>query len=519
MSDPFEITASGVSDTEILEVKPRSGRITHGTDQQEALWSALINNLDTNIIVEARAGTGKSSSCREGLHRLQAARLERTLAYAVYNKANADEFKGDCPPGVNVGTVHSMGFAALRRAFGSQVEKNKSYLVMDDLPGGRDLARYLRKAVSMLVGLAKNQAVLPGKVSSDWLRSLILHYDVNTYHQDGKVIDWARKVIDRGAEWTNLVDFDDMLWLPFVHECQFEEVDDLFLDEVQDWNPVQHALIPLMAKTGRVVAVGDPFQAIYAWRGADPDSMGRLANQLGSGGPLRSLPLTLTFRCPKSHVRLANHYVPDLQAFPANPEGTITELPSGAPLDVAIGDMVLSRTNAAVIRAALSKIAERVPCLVRGRAVGEQLVQIVRGCGEFATTNKLLAKVLEWRSREMSRLLDMEGVDDLIEDVQDRSAGLAAILQSCATPADVEPAISALFADRPARDVVQFSTIHRAKGAEAERVWILQQEEKPAKLDYEHQQRRNLAYVSLTRSKRDLFLVAPPDTTMVSKTR
>ena len=509
----FDLKATGVSDTEICDPVVRSKRIKVGTEQQEYFWSQLVDT-DRNVLVEARAGCGKSSSCREGLHRLVEKDPRQKLAYAVFNKANADEFRQDCPSGVNVGTVHSFGFAALRRAFNSQVEKNKSYLVLDDLPGGRDLARYLRKSVAMLVGLAKNQGFHPREYTAAQLETLVLHFDVATYHQTPRVVDWAAKVLDKSAEWTSLVDFDDMIWLPSVHGLDFDPCDVLFLDEVQDWNPAQHDLIPLLAKAGRVVAVGDPYQAIYAWRGADPDSMGRLAHQLGENRPLARLPLTLTFRCPKSHVRLANQFVPDLQAHACNSEGTITRVAPNAPLDTRPGDMVLSRTNAAVIRAALQKIADHQPALVRGRALGDQLVQIVRNCGECRTTSDLTAKVAAWRNRELLRLLDQEGVEDLIEEVSDRAAGLTAILMKCQTPGEVEPAIGALFADRPPSGVAQFSTIHRAKGAEANRVWILEDKPRTENLtdpppEWKVQQDRNLAYVSLTRSKADLFLVPP----------
>ena len=55
-----------------------------------------------------------------------------------------------------VGTSHSFGYAALKTAFRSNVEKNKSYLILDETPRGRQLPRYLRKSVAYLVGHAKN---------------------------------------------------------------------------------------------------------------------------------------------------------------------------------------------------------------------------------------------------------------------------------------------------------------------------------------------------------------------------
>src|SRR5262249_5482617 len=153
--------------------------------------------------------------------------------------------------------------------------------------------------------------------------------------------------LKRSSELTAVVDFDDMIWLPGLHQINFPSCDLLFLDEVQDWNPAQHALIPLMCKSGRVIAVGDSYQAIYAWRGADPESMERLGDALERRGGLTRLPLNLTFRCPQSHVRLAQEYVDDIHAHPSNPEGTVTDLELDKAIDaVAPNDMVICYKNA-----------------------------------------------------------------------------------------------------------------------------------------------------------------------------
>lgn len=485
-----------------------SKRIHRGTEQQEAMWTHLIERPD-HVMVDARAGCGKSSSCREGMHRIRAAKPSAKMRYAVFNKANANEFAAQCPDGVDVGTVHSFGYKTLRRAFGSQVEPKKTYVVLDDLPDAASVPRYFRKSIAMLVGLAKNHAVRPDKIDKQFLIRLAAQFDVDTFHQADKLAEWSQKVIERSAEWSKLVDFDDMLWLPFVHQLPFEDSDDLFLDEVQDWNLTQHALIPLMAKSGRVVAVGDPFQAIYAWRGADADSMGRLAQQLGEGRSLARLPLTLTFRCPRSHVRLANKYVADFFAHETNDEGSVIRMEAGRALQTRPGDLVISRTNAVVIKQALKKIAAREPAVVMGRAIGDQLMSIVRACGECRTINVLSSRVESWRSRELARLMGVEGSDSLVEQVNDRTNGLVAILQNCSAPGDVETAINELFADRAPEDVTRFSTIHRAKGAEAERVWFIQTPDRETKAPWEKQQNKNLSYVALTRSKSALFLISP----------
>ena len=99
-------------------------------------------------------------------------------------------------------------------------------------------------------------------------------------------------------------------------------------------------------------------------------------------------------------------------------------------------------------------------------------------------------------------------VEDLVESAEDRVAGLHAILSCCQTPADVEPAIGELFAEDFAKDAVNFSTIHRAKGAEADTIWYLQAPVRTPKQVWEVRQFQNLHYVALTRSRNRLTFVS-----------
>ncbi len=50
----------------------------------------------------------------------------------------------------------------------------------------------------------------------------------------------------------------------------------MLVDEYQDTDPAQEALLHALAGDGReLIAVGDPDQSIYAFRGADTHAMGR----------------------------------------------------------------------------------------------------------------------------------------------------------------------------------------------------------------------------------------------------
>lgn len=487
-------------------------RIERGTDQQEALWDDLVS-AKNNILVEARAGSGKSSSCREGMFRMLDTKPGTEIRYTVFNKQNADEFRDSCPPGVSVGTCHSMGLQALRRSTNAHIDidPNKSYVLLDSLPGAEKVQRWLRKAVSSVVSLAKNMALRPEQADlAGKLSQLIEVFDVRCYRRQAEVIDLAGRVLDRSAKRTEMVDFDDMIWLPTILSVDYLPSAVTFVDEVQDFNPAQHELIPIISGGGRVIAVGDRHQAIYAFRGADPDSVPRLKKWMTAteSGVLERR-LTVSFRCPKSHIALAQELVPDIRAHQGNAEGVVQK---DLPLEVAMAmvtpkDMVLCYRNAPLISAALGLIRERRRCVVRGRAIGDSLLAVYRNC-PGSTIAERAKGVDDWACTELNRLSLRDGMENVEDGVRDRAASLQAVLSACSSLSDVEPMIGSLFTEERSTALgTIFSTVHRAKGLEARSIYLLETPGREGGTEWQAQQDRNLRYVALTRSKHFLGFV------------
>jgi len=81
----------------------------------------------------------------------------------------------------------------------------------------------------------------------------------------------ARSLIQASNESAKLgmLDFDDQLYLPLLWKLRLFQNDFVFIDEAQDTNPVRRALAKLALRPGgRLIAVGDPRQAIYGFTGA-----------------------------------------------------------------------------------------------------------------------------------------------------------------------------------------------------------------------------------------------------------
>src|SRR5208283_5514144 len=88
-------------------------------------WSPLQKNIFRDIsagtghtVVVARAGSGKTSTIVEGFKYLP--KGKKTLMVA-FNKSIADELKQRAPSYVDVMTLHSLGFRAIKQSFGANV--------------------------------------------------------------------------------------------------------------------------------------------------------------------------------------------------------------------------------------------------------------------------------------------------------------------------------------------------------------------------------------------------------------
>ena len=108
-----------------------------------------------------------------------------------------------------------------------------------------------------------------------------------------------------------LVDFDDLLLLwraaladPAAGPVLRGMFDAVLVDEYQDVNAVQADIVRLLApEAGCLTCVGDDAQAIYAFRGADPEHLRRLADTFPG---LTVVRLARNYRSRQAVLRLAN---------------------------------------------------------------------------------------------------------------------------------------------------------------------------------------------------------------------
>jgi hypothetical protein len=387
------------------------------------------------------------------------------------------------------------------------------------------------------------------------LQDLALHYDVVLEATNGKdhtqeIFDLTIRVIHESLSVKDEIDFNDMVWLPVMHRLNVPKFDLLLVDEAQDLNRSQQALARMAGH--RLVLVGDDRQAIFGFAGADSESMPRMSQELGKTKQgCVELALTVTRRCGKAIVKEANKVVPEFEAHPDNPEGLVrrlrfngdeewgwTSTRSGAigpPFrvnwreQVSPGDFVLCRTNAPLVSECLRFLIQNRRARIQGRDIGTGLITLVRSM-EANSIPDLLAKLQAWGHGEVAKERAKRNPSETrITSILDKvtcihhlaTAGTDPNLTSTDVVGAVAPytipwlitRIEALFQDdNTGRGYIILSSIHKAKGLEADRVWFIQPKggkcpHPNAESEWEQEGELNLWYVAVSRAKLELYHV------------
>jgi|TARA_R100000030_G_scaffold60560_1_gene45724 superfamily I DNA/RNA helicase len=470
-----------------------------GTEEQEEIWNEIVNT-NNDVIVNAGAGTGKTFTIVEGANRVNASRM----GFLAFNKSIATELAERLPEHVEAKTFHALGMKAVRDAVGrTKVNNWKVKNIIDGILG-RD---YFAQPLVKLISLVKGSMI--DCTDNKEIYKLIDEYNIEfkTPREEVMGVDLVCQILDECKKQTNEIDFDDMIWLPLVNDYPLPQFDILFVDEAQDFNEMQRQLVLACTQLGRCIIVGDKNQAIYGFRGADSGSMSIFENQLKArGSTVNSFGLTLTWRCPKSVVAEANRYVKEFNCLETAEDGQVHV---NAYLNPQKGDMVLCRYNAPLVSAFYDLITQGKSAYILGRDMHKGLVNYV----------KKITKHNNMSSEEFMNLLTVDfkvNHAKLIDADKQNQANTLSDKFECvkifASKADTVGGIIAeierLFNSKTKGDI-QLSTVHKAKGLEADNVFILATERMPHPKATNMQEERNICYVAITRAKKNLYYCGP----------
>ncbi len=488
--------------------------------QQIAFYDWIMHEKGSCVLV-AVAGAGKTTTLINALRMMTG-----DVFFGAYNKAIATELKARVPvnplANIDVSTMHAAGFRFWRRAApGAQIDNDKCRKIFRKASDVHTHYKPLEPVVLRLVSLAKQAGLGVLKTANNGaFADLVDHHDLECpeFVLDGAVkrngtdtvISLAKSVMKRSTDSDHeVIDFDDMIFAPLFHNAKVWEHDWVLIDEAQDTNATRRALaLRMLKRGGRLVAVGDPHQAIYGFTGADSDALNLIRDAVSAV----EMPLTTTFRCPTAVVKFAQQWVSHIQAADSAPAGMLIQGDVEKLAELAKpGDAVLCRFTAPLIKNVYAFIAKGIPAKVEGREIGAGLKALAtRWKTESLTTlQNYLGAYLEVEVGKL-RAKEKESKAVALEDKvaclnvligrakeKDKKAGVDALL--------IE--IDSLFGDQ-VKDCVVFSTIHKSKGREWNRVVWLQTGPSPwARKAWERAQEDNLCYVAATRSKNELVLV------------
>jgi hypothetical protein len=255
--------------------------------------------------------------------------------------------------------------------------------------------------------------------------------------------------------------------------------------------------------------VGDTHQAIMGFSASDHRSISNIIERTSA----ISLPLSICYRCPTSHIELANKIYPVIEPRLGAVSGTVSHIKvEEIPKVVRGGDLIICRCFYPLIRTYFDLLSAGIPALIRNRDITSQLVNLLEqvvGLEEQPYSTDEFTKVLTaWYESQKAAMI-ADGVEVMvIVALHDRVQTLNAIYKgsNCTNTSELQDTITAL--SKQTGNAVNLTTIHGAKGLEANRVFHVRPDLVPhprAEKDWEKQQERNLEFVALTRAKQDLF--------------
>ena len=322
------------------------------------------------------------------------------------------------------------------------------------------------------------------------------------------------------------IDYVDMLYLP--HLWKLEPVwhyQYIFIDECQDLSKARQEIILKYqyANFCRIIAVGDPHQAIYGFDGADITSFDTMAERINAN----RFSLYGSFRCPKRVVAKAKEINPNIQANRAETGYVRKATPRNYMYRyLAAGDMVIARKKATLFDLVWHYLYKGVMLSVVPE-VRHDIIAKIKSMFKEEEFELPIDKENYWPvrkailKRNKDFILDRPpypGQEDEWIECRRVIQYILNILRKQELPTikqAIERFVNTYLPEKVKEEdldkVINVLTIHRAKGLQAKRVFVLDADQLPFSynnmLDWEKLQESNLTYVAYTRAESNLFLV------------
>jgi len=505
-----------------------------------------IKNSNKNIMLSASAGSGKSFCLVESLKFIP---YEKKIIFCAFNKSIVEELQSKIKnSNVKISTLHSIGLEILRvnnyydgklnfKKFDEMYDdfinsKNNEYY--DFLQKGKN-ANFFKWFIKNVLDKLKLNLIDENDTSK--IKDLMTFYDINSDKYNIQLIKYSLQKLIEMSKLTFKygIDFSDMIWLPVIENLKGKSYDVIIVDESQDLSLIQRKLIENIGKeTSRYTFVGDKNQAINGFAGSNVTSIDEIVKEFDC----KVLPLSICYRCPKTHIELAQKLVPSIEFYDKNKDGEIIrffEYDLLHNINKEENNLIICRTNAPLVNICLTLIKANIKSYIKGGNLEKSIKKEIKDSKitiidelEYYFLNRIEenekkieevdvnldnsimgiddSQTVDWEKRQaylkkrnLFRIIDISyAIINLLkrEDVNDLE--------------DLNKLISLLFQE--SKDSVCCCSIHKSKGLESDNVYILYPHLLPhpiltGSLDWQKQQERNVEYVAKTRAKDKLYFI------------
>lgn len=483
----------------------------------------FIKHGTGNAVIKARAGSGKTATIIAAMKLVPS---KKKCLFLAFNKSVKDEIteKLNGCDNCTIKTVHGLGYSIICNHFNKSPEvdeykyraylrRNLSQLSSAQLPAkdNKSVTEYCDNIIQLLEFSRLNLAQSLREITA-----VSMTYNINIKYDEANVVyalmEWGKNNVDT-------IDYTDMVWLPneLTMNPLSNKYDWIFNDEAQDYSVAYVKLFTKCFKRGtRFVSCGDEFQAINQFAGASDTAFKTMCEYPNT----QVFTLPISYRCDENIIKEANMFVKDIVSRPGAGFGLVKRDSSIS--DIQDNDMVLCRTNAPLFKMYSKLIKRGVPCYIKGKDDDkDKLLSIINrfsvndSLSKDLSSDGLFPRLYDDMVSERNRLVNngMDIVDAInsvpVQSKYDTIVSLLTIASDCDTVDCLINKIEKIYNNN--KIGVCLSTIHKAKGLEADNVHIICRSTMPqkfAKTPIELQQERNLIYVAITRPKHKLCYVS-----------
>lgn len=385
-----------------LKVQPSFPLTPPPTAEREHIL-ALVKGSRSNLLINALAGSGKTTT----LEMIQDA-LPPPILCLAFNRRIADVMVKRFRSTTTVRTFNGLGHRIWSSACVGRISLDPKKVpdllreVIKELPHGEASEAWeVMWDVVAAIGLAKSLGYVPeGKYPN--AKRLITQEAFHAILPEdiGPIGPWLlEEVLLRSirAAYAGLIDYNDQVYMPALFGGTYPKFPTVLIDEAQDLSPVNHEMLHHLSKS-RLIAVGDPYQSIYRFRGAETGGMRKLEARFA----MTPADLSISFRCPKAIVRAVHWHVPHMKWIKEG--GRVGVLKNPNLNSFTDGSVIICRNNAPLFSLALRLLAAGRSVSVAGSDVGPRVIGILRKLGEDNDKQeKVLEEIQKWKAEKITK--------------------------------------------------------------------------------------------------------------------